>query len=236
MNVIDIAILVIIGISMVVGMYRGFVATVLHTGGTIISMVLSFIVSPKLANLIQGNTSLRETLGGYADVSSRLGDMDTAMVAVQDLVRQGTDRITEVVAKVKLPDSIARLLESNISQQVFGSAEQVQQYVAQTIVNACVNILCYVVAWAVIALVISLVIRLIKAVFSFPVLKQCDSLAGGAFGILRGVLIVFVVMAALPLVQTLLNMDMINTLVEESALASWFTGGSMITAIMNGHL
>lgn len=106
----------------------------------------------------------------------------------------------------------------------------------QTVANACVNILCYVVSFAVILLVISLLARLLQAVFHFPVLKQCDALAGGVFGVLRGVLIVFVLLSVLPLVQTVLNMDSVNTMIAESKLASWFTGGSMLTSIMNGHL
>ena len=150
-------------------------------------------------------------------------------------MRQGSAKITEVVSRTGLPEPLARLLESNIANQVFGSSEQVQEYVAQTIVNACVNILCYVVCFVVILLLISIVTRLVQAVFRFPVLKQFDSLAGGAFGVLRGALIVFVLLSALPLVQTMLNMTVVNEMVEQSRLASWFTGGSMITAIMNGH-
>ena len=236
MNPVDIAILAVIGISVIVGLYRGFVSTLVNTGGTLLSMFLAFTVAPKLSALIQGNATLQETLGSYADISSRLGDLGTAVTSVQDLVRQGSDKIAEVVSRTGLPEPLARLLESNISQQVFGSTEQVQQYVAQTIVDACVNILSYVVCFVLILAVISILVRLIQAVFHFPILKQCDRLAGGAFGLLRGALIVFVLLSALPLVQTVLNIDAVNELIDASTLAPWFTGGSMITAIMNGHL
>lgn len=236
MNPVDIAILAVIGVSIIVGLYRGFVSTLVNTGGTLLSMFLSFTIAPKLAALIQGNATLQETLGSYADISSRLGDLGTAVTTVQDLVRQGSEKITEVVARTGLPEPLARLLETNISQQVFGTSEQVQQYVAQTIVNACVNILSYVVCFVCILVVVSLVVRLVEAVFHFPILKQFDKLAGGVFGVLRGALIVFVLLSALPLVQTVLNMDAVNEMINASTLAPWFTGGGMITAIMNGHL
>ena len=46
-------------------------------------------------------------------------------------------------------------------------------------------------------------INLIRAVFRFPVLKQLDGLAGGVFGLLRGLLICLALFTLVPLVQTM---------------------------------
>ena len=59
MNPVDIAILAVIGISIIVGLYRGFVSTLLNTGGTLVSMGLAFVAAPKLSALIQGNATLQ---------------------------------------------------------------------------------------------------------------------------------------------------------------------------------
>ena len=105
-------------------------------------------------------------------------------------------------------------------------------YVSQTIVGAILNVICFVVCF----LVIHFVINFLKVVFKFPVLKQLNSLAGGAFGLLRGVLLCFVAFALLPLIQTLLPVQDINDLVAGSALAPLFNSGNLILAIMNGKL
>jgi len=68
------------------------------------------------------------------------------------------------------------------------------------------------------------------------VLKQLNSVAGGAFGLLRGVLLCFVAFALLPLVQTMVPLAGINELVEKSALAPLFNSGNLILAIMNRKL
>ena len=85
-------------------------------------------------------------------------------------------------------------------------------------------------------LVIHFVINFLKVVFKFPVLKQLNSIAGGAFGLIRGALLCFVAFALLPLIQTLLPVQDINELVEASALAPLFNSGNLILAIMNGRL
>ena len=85
-------------------------------------------------------------------------------------------------------------------------------------------------------LVFHFVLNFLKVVFRFPVLKQLNSLVGGVFGLLRGVLLVFVAFALLPLVQTMVPIEGIGELVEQSALAPLFNSGNLILAIMNGHL
>ena len=82
----------------------------------------------------------------------------------------------------------------------------------------------------------SLASNLIRAVFRFPVLKQADALAGGVFGLLRGVLLCLIVFTLIPLVQTMVPLDIINQLLEESQLAPIFMNGNLITAIMNKQL
>ena len=80
------------------------------------------------------------------------------------------------------------------------------------------------------------VLNFLKVIFRFPVLKQMNSVAGGVFGLLRGVLLCFVAFALLPLVQTMVPMEGIGEVIEQSALAPLFNSGNLILAIMNGHL
>lgn len=239
MNVVDYVIIGLLAVSILFGLYRGFVASVLNTGGCLISFIAAFKLGPKLTALVQGNASLQDLLGHYTDVSSRLGDLDLALTNVQDLVRQGGDKIGEAVAKVGLPEPLAALLESNLVHQAYhGSVnvQTVQDYISQTILNACINVICFLVCFAAVYLIIAIVINLLKAVCRFPVLKQLDGLAGGAFGALRGLLICYVLMAAVPIVQTMLPINTVNDLIANSQLAHWFTTGDLIVAITNSSL
>lgn len=236
MNIIDIVILAIVAISTIFGLYRGFLNSVLNLGGGIISFFVSFKIGPKLADFLQAKTSLYEMLSGYADLSSISGTVNDTGRSIQEVVRQGTQAITDIVNNVNLPAPLTRLLESNIANQVFGGENDVKYYISQTVAQSIMNILCYVVCFFLVWLVVAILMRLLQAVFRLPALKQLNALAGGALGILRGVLIVFVLLSAVPLLQTVVNMDSVNEIIDQSALASWFTGGNLITAISKGHL
>ena len=85
-------------------------------------------------------------------------------------------------------------------------------------------------------ILLAIVLNLLKAVFRFPILKQLNGLAGGAFGFLRGLLVCLVLFTLVPLVQTVIPLDMVNDLIAQSTLAPIFSNGNLILAIMNGKL
>lgn len=235
MNAVDYVILGIIGISVLFGLYRGFISSVLNVGCGLMSFLLSFVVGPKLATYVQSNEELIRTLLHYTDASSRIGDLETAITNVANLGAQG---INSVLNKVQLPAPLDTLLQVNLENQVYATSglSTVSDYVSQTILQASINIICFIVSFLVLYIVLAIVLNLLKAVFRFPVLKQLDGLAGGVFGVLRGLLICLALFTLLPLVQTVLPLDMVTELINQSTLAPIFSNGNLILAIMNGGL
>ena len=236
MNIVDYVIIGIVAISVLFGLYRGFVSSVLSMGGGLLSFLASFALYPKLAALIQNNAELQRTLLHYTDASSRIGDLELALTNVVSLGREG---IQKVLGNVNLPAPLDTILQVNLENLVYGTqgaVTTVSDYVSQTILQASINIICFLVCFIGLYIVLSLGMNLIRAIFRFPVLKQLDSLAGGIFGLLRGVLLCLAVFTLVPLVQTMLPMDLINELIAESQLAPIFMNGNLITAIMNKQL
>ena len=169
------------------------------------------------------------------DAATRTRDVGLATTDVGTLTSGG---IADILSRVNLPAPLNTLLKTNLERQAFAGSgvTQVGDYVSQTIVGAVLNVICFIVCFILLLIVIHFVINFLKAVFKFPVLKQLNAVAGGAFGLLRGALLCFVAFALLPLIQTMLPVQGINELVETSALAPLFNSGNLIMAIMNGKL
>lgn len=235
MNVVDYVIIGLIGLSVLFGIYRGFVSSVLNTGGCLISFALSFWLYPKVAAVIQNNQELVRTLMHYTDASSRIGDLELAISNVAQLTQE---KIAEVLGKVQLPAPLDTLLEVNLTNHVFSQAgiSTVSDYVSQTIIGACINIICFLLCFIVLFLVVSILLNVIRAVFRFPLLKQLDWLAGGAFGFARGLVLCYALFALVPLVLTVVPFDGISQMIDESQLAAFFNNGNLILSIMNQKL
>ncbi len=233
MNTIDMIILGILGISVLVGLYRGFVASVASLGSCLLSLGLSFWLNPRIVEWVRSNPEIIRTLMSYTDAGTRIGDQTLAQTGVANL---GSSGIAEILSKVNLPEPLNSLLQNNLQNQVFQSAglSQVGDYVTQTIVGAVLNVICFILCFLVCFLLLHLVLGFLKAIFSFPVLKQLNSLAGGVFGLLRGALLVFIAFALMPLIQTVVPLDGIAQMTAESTLAPLFNGSQLILAIMRG--
>jgi uncharacterized membrane protein required for colicin V production len=236
-NVIDYGIILLIALCVLFGCYRGFIQSLLNLGGSLLSFAGAFWLFPKLADAVSGNTEIVRLISSYTDSGSILGDLDLSSRAVDTLSASNIDAI---VAKANLPDPIGKLLQANLTEKVFsplGSlANTVGDYVNQTILSVSINVLSFIVCFIVCFVVLTILINLIKSVFRYPVLKQLDWLAGGAFGFVIGCVLCFIVFTAMPLLQSVIPLTQFQDLVDQSALAKIFENGNLIVSIMNRSL
>ena len=235
MNIIDIVILSILGISTLVGLYRGFIASVASLGGCVLSLAVTSWLNPKLVEWVQSHPEILQTLMSYTDAGTRIGDQTLAQTSVSTL---NSSALADVLTRVNLPAPLSALLQTNLQGQVYQSLglTRVGDYVSQTIVGAVVNVLCFLACFLVCFLVLHVVLNFLKVVFRFPVLKQMNALTGGVFGLLRGALLCFLAFALLPLVQTMVPLKGIDELLAASQLAPFFNSRDLILSIMRGSL
>lgn len=232
MNLVDFIIIGIVAVSVLFGIYRGFISSVLNVGGGLLAFGLSFVTYPHLAGFVRGNDELIRTLENYTDASKLAGDLQ---IKASELVQQGQQAVSEAIGKISLPQPLGALLEANLSGTVYGDVP-VNEYVAQTVLQSSINILCFLASFIVLYIVLSIIINAIKAVFQLPILKQLDGLAGGAFGLLRGVLICAAAFTLVPLITTVAPVESVTELIEQSRLAKLFTENNLILFIMNRRL
>jgi uncharacterized membrane protein required for colicin V production len=237
LNSIDYGIVALIFIFTLFGFYRGFLQSLLNLCGCLLSFAASFWLFPKFSDAISSNAEIVRLLSGYTDSGSVLGDLDLSSLPVNTL---SATNISAIVEKANLPDPIGRLLQANLTGQAFSPlgnlASNVGDYVNQTILSVSINVLSFIVCFVLCFLAVSIVINLIKSVFRFPLLKQLDWLAGGAFGFVIGCVLCFVIFTAMPVLQSLIPLDNFHHLIEESALAGIFQNGNLVISIMNRRL
>jgi len=237
LNAIDYGIVALILIFTLFGFYRGFMQSLLNLGGCLLSFAASFWLFPKMSDAISSNTEIVRMLSGYTDSGSVLGDLDLSSLAVNTL---SSTNISAIVGKANLPDPIGKLLQANLTEKAFSPlgnlATNVGDYVNQTILSVSINVLSFIVCFVLCFLVVTIVINLLKSVFKFPLLKQLDWLAGGAFGFVIGCVLCFVIFTAMPVLQSLIPLDNFQQLVKESTLAGIFQNGNLVVAIMNRKL
>ena len=235
LNTVDYVLIGIVAVSLLFGMYRGFITSLLGLASVFGSMFAAYALGPKLSATILNNQTIVNTLIHYTDASSRLGDLELSQLSVAGI---DANSVSEVVSRVHLPEPFGSLLENNILSQVFASTGSVTvaEYINQTIVTAIISVISYVLVFLAAYVALSLVTGLIGYIFRLPVLRHLDALAGGIFGLVRGVFIVFVFFALVPVVMTVLPFEGFNEMVEASRIGSALYHSNIIPTILEGHL
>ncbi len=221
MNILDVLILVVLAFSLLAGMYKGFISSLLATVGFVGSWFGARAVFARIANLALSNTTLMAVLNQYLEPASFFNSSAQAAMTVTEVVSGGESAIQAAVAPVleKIP-MISRAFEANIRNQAFTKLNifSLSDYLDQTIWQAVFNVLAFLVAFLVIYAVVTLVVNLLDHVIAFPVLRMFDWLAGGVFGLFRGVVVAVLILSILPGIVSLISPDLIQKLISESQL------------------
>lgn len=227
MNIIDIVILVVLGVSVVFGMYRGFISGVLSVAALIGAAVLAFMMSGDLSAWLKGNETLVETLMYYTDAGSRVANLDLSLLSISQV---NESALAQILQSANLPAAFESAFITSIASANGGTT--IAQLLSQTIVNVSISILSFLICFFVCYLAATFVIHLVQYVFELPVLRHLDALIGGMFGLIRGILLLFILFALVPIVLAVAPVPMIEELVEASRLAPMFDS-QLILSILN---
>ena len=235
MNVVDFIILGIVGVSILFGLYKGFVNAVLGLVGLFVALGAAYMMYPQLARRLQEDESLIRTLTHYTDALSRVGDLDLSLTPVAGMTQQA---LNDILQRAALPAPFDAFVRANVTNQVFASLGSVtiSQYLNQTIIAVSINILCFLVSFGISYAAVMLLVHLISYVFQMPVLKHLDLLLGGVFGGIRGIFLVFVLFALVPILLTVSPIEQVSQYISESRFAGMFYKSNIIQTIMQGTL
>ncbi|MBR5382771.1 MAG: CvpA family protein [Clostridia bacterium] len=233
MNAIDIAVLVIIAVSVLFAVYRGFLASLMGLGAALLSLGGAFVLGPRAASWLAANTGLPSFLATYMDVSSLVGDSSLAATAVQNISGTALDA---VMKSVDIPECMETLLRSNLLNASFASVglTTVNEYISATIVSAALQIGGFVASFLACFIVLHAVISLIWHVLDLPVLRHGDAVIAAVFGLLRGMLVLYVLYLLLPLVRTAIPVDMLQRYITQSTLSPLFSSDGFFIRVVTG--
>ena len=217
MNIIDILILIVLGVSIVFGMYRGFISGVLSVAALIGAAALAFMFSGDLSAWLKGNETLVETLMYYTDAGSRISNLDLSLLSVSQI---NESALAQILKNANLPAAFESAFISSIASS--NSGMTIAQLLSQTIVNVSISIISFLICFFICYIAATFVIHLVQYVFELPVLRHLDALIGGVFGFVRGVLLLFILFALVPIVLAIAPVPMIEEMVAASRMAPMF--------------
>lgn len=192
--VFDIAIAVIVIFSMVFGLRAGFIYSFLHMIGWALSIVLAFVWAPKLKELLLEKTGIYDSI--YRTLSERFTDA----VSVERVAASLPSVLKDMV------DSLAKLASNAAASNAADFFFTVTAFLLVVIA---------------VKLILSLFISLLSKKYHGGVRGVIDGIFGLLIGFIKGIFIVFVLLALMIPVLGLFDSQLINV-ANETLDASYF--------------
>ena len=221
-NIIDYAILAFFALSVLIGLYRGAVATALNLVAVGVALLVARLCYPLVTEWIAGHDLWMGYLVYFSEGSSHI---PTAMMeyARADVSTLTQEQVLQVIQASNFTPPYDGYLLSNIAGQVYaGSYSTLFDYFDQTVADASLNTISFVLVFFFTYIVSSLLVTLIGRTFSFPLLRTLDSVVGGALGLVRGFVLLMLLVTMVPMVVNMLQIDLISQMVDGSVLLKWF--------------
>lgn len=236
MNIVDLFIFIILGLFVLMGMYKGFLSSCLNVLSYIGTFLVTLLIYPLAAKLMFLNDKLVKSFRFYAEGTEKLANLEQASLEVATL---SSSEITQIVK-----DSVAKaagglrapmdnMVMKNMARQSFrGEFTTVGEYFNETIVQYGVNMLCFILVFFVLKIFVNILLSMYDNSEAIPRLRQFDTVCGGAIGFFEGVLIFFIVFSIVPLIYNIMTIKPVEELLSSSAMCHLFIDGNLIPKII----
>ena len=208
--IVDLVILAIMILCIIIGYVRGLTGSLIKILSFVLSIVIAFILFIPISNLIIDKTQIDENLEQTIRetiIGNEQNKEENMPQAITDYIGQKVENVADD-AKEAIADSTAR-------------------DVAVTIVKAGTWIVLFI-----IARILLIFLRFITALIAkLPVIKQCDKLGGIIYGIIEGLIIIYVLLAIISFVSPMLSGNLANA-IDKSYIGSIMYNNNLLLKII----
>ena len=174
----DIIILTILIILTFSGFKKGFLKTLTGVVSIVLSFVIAFLLCSQTVEYIK-TTPVYDTI--YENIEKRIVKQDNESTNVADY---GTTNLN-------FPREFVKKLQKDIN----GTKAEVSKAIVEKTVNLAIKVLSLVALFVVARILVAILMSLIGVIKKLPVIGWFDKLLGALFGFLRGILVIYLLLA-----------------------------------------
>lgn len=198
-NYIDILALLIMLLSVYIGFKKGFLKTITGLASLVLSLILAITFYPLVSDFIM-KTPVYNTV--YESTTSVLAGENAE-----------NEEVTEnETGKLNLPKDLTRKIEKSVDD----AKGEVTSTVAETTAGIAVKIVSILLIFILARIAIAIISLLAQLIRKLPIIGGFDSLLGAVFGIIRGLLIVYVLLMCVTFIASMSPDNAIVKGVKES--------------------
>ena len=207
--IVDIVIIGIILLCLIIGYVRGLTGSLIKILSFVLSIVIAFILFVPISNFIINNTQIDEKI--EQSIRERLIDNSQE--------------------DEKMPEAITDYIGQKVEQATDGAKEAIINSTARDVSITIVKSGTWIILF-IIARILLIFLKFITGLIArLPVIKQFDKLGGSIYGILEGLVIVYVLLAIISFASPVVDGNLIKE-IEKSNVGSVMYNDNLLLKII----
>jgi uncharacterized membrane protein required for colicin V production len=181
----NILVLVVIGILLLftfLGYKAGLIKTVFSICSMIVALVLTLLISPQLSKALQANEKI---VGYFSEKVESALDLDKVDDSISDKL-SGID-------KLPIPDSMKESLKKNDNSEAYDilGVSNSTEYISYSMACMIINALSFAITFLILLIGLRVLCLVLDIISKLPVLHQINKLAGLIAGVVRGMIVIW---------------------------------------------
>ena len=201
--ILDIVFLAIFALSVFVGYKKGLIGVVFNLCAFLVSLVLTWILFTPVSNMIIKNTQIDDNIKNVI--------IEKGVIVVENNDKENEDE----------DNQINKYIQEYVSKPIKNTANNAVEETATIISQKVVAIGVAIGLFIVIRIVLIFLKFIAEGIANLPIIKQCNKAGGTLYGVIRGLFIVYIVLAILFFIMSINNVGVIADTINSSIISKY---------------
>lgn len=207
--VIDIIIIAILLLCIFIGYKRGLVNVVFRIFAFLVALIVTIILYRPITNLVISNTEIDEKIEAV-------------------IIENGTKETEDVDKETNMSEYIQKYVQKTTTE----AQNEIVTSSAKTIAENVVGIGVMIVLFIVIRIALILVRFITDSLANLPVVKQFNELGGALYGLIEGLVIIYVILAVIFFIVSLKGGTNLVNMIDSSIIGKMMYANNIILNIL----
>jgi len=212
--IVDVAIVLIIGLTTFIGYKRGLIKVAFSLVSFILALIIAFILFKPVSSLIINTTSIDDNL--KQTIYNNLASKELTVENAEELKEQN------------LPQSVIDNVTSYIEEAGAQAQNEVAEVLSEQLTTTIMNIGVALILFIVVRIALISVRALADLIAKLPILKQINKTGGTVYGVLKGLVIIYIVLAITTLLMPVINNQTILEAINTSFIGKFMYNNNIL--------
>lgn len=213
--IIDIILIAIIGLTVLYGYKRGLVEVAFKIFSFLVSILISLILFFPISNYIIRNYNIDENI---------------EKAILTNVVKEQNSTNSE--KEVNEDSIILKYINKNIKETTDKAKQEIIEIAAKEISIKIINIGIIIILYIITRIILIFAKNIAEMIANLPILKQFNELGGAIYGLLKSMLIIYVVLAVIMLLSSMTDLSFIVQEILNSRITSILYNNNLIIMLL----